>query len=433
MTPFKKIFLLFAFLFLYLFVNISTGDEQGQHSMHSQQAAPAYDASGKGPVINEYTIPTPYSHPFGISVDSKDNIWFTAQAANSIVKFDPVKMIFKEYLIPSAKDLPKAEWKYSPSEKTTPKDVYNVFSVGSPGAMTIDKNDRLWFVEQIGNKIGVFDPSTEQFTEYDIPTPQSNPYDIAMDSEGNVWFAEWNAGKIGKLDFKLKKVVEYDLKKEGGSSRPASIAVDGEDNIWIGDIAMNAIGMFNPKTNVFKGFPIVTALSQPGKIIIDGSKNIWFTEVHSHKIAMLIPSTGVISEADVPGYNSVPQSIIIDKRGRVWYIDNMRNRIGYFDAHAVSFNEFEIPTMNSQPMSMAIDSKGDIWFTENDRGANKIARLVISTVSDVPKQKHIHTEENKPAETKGVGGINIPLWIYLSVIIVVLIIVAAVLIKRKGE
>ncbi|MBI3600303.1 MAG: hypothetical protein HY097_06645 [Nitrospinae bacterium] len=395
--------------------------------MHSQQPAPAPAVSGSGPVINEYTIPTPYSHPFGIAVDSKDNIWFTAQAVNKIVKFDPAKTIFKEYLIPSAKDLPKTDWKYSPTEKTPPKDVYNVFSVGSPGAMTMDKNDRIWFVEHIGNKIGFFDPAAEQFTEYDIPTPQSNPYDIAIDSEGNVWFVEWNGGKIGKLDFKLKKVVEYDLKKEGGNSRPASIAVDAEDNIWIGDIAMNVIGRFNPKTNAFKVFPVVTPLSQPGKILIDSSKNIWFTEVHSHKIAMLIPSTGVISEADVPGYNSVPQSIIIDKKGRVWYIDNMRNKIGYFAPHAVSFSEFDIPTMNSQPMSMAIDSKGDIWFTENDRGANKIASLVMSTVPDTPATKHSHPEENLPTPDSG-----IPLWVYLAIIILTVIIVGIILAKKRG-
>ena len=205
MNPFKKIFLLFTFLFLYLLVNISTGDEQGQHAMHGDTTSVATSKTGEGPVINEYVIPTPYSHPFGIVVDSKDKIWFTAQGTNKIVKFDPVNQTFKEYQIPSTAALPKSDWKYSPAEKTPPKEVYDV-SLGSPGAIIIDKNDKLWFVEQIGNKIGSFEPSTEKFVEYDIPTPQSSPNDLALDSEGNVWFIEWNSGKIGKLDFKIKKV-----------------------------------------------------------------------------------------------------------------------------------------------------------------------------------------------------------------------------------
>src|SRR3990172_8461237 len=63
MNPFKKIFLLFTFLFLYLLVNISTGDEQGQHAMHGDTTSVATSKTGEGPVINEYVIPTPYSHP----------------------------------------------------------------------------------------------------------------------------------------------------------------------------------------------------------------------------------------------------------------------------------------------------------------------------------------------------------------------------------
>jgi len=434
MNPFKKIFLLFAFLFLYILVNISTGDEQGQHAMHGDTKSVAPAKTGEEPVINEYVLPTPYSHPFGITVDSKDKIWFTAHVTNKIVKFDPVNQTFKEYQIPSTAALPKSDWKYSPTNKTPPKEVYDV-SLGSPGAIIIDKNDKLWFVEQIGNKIGSFEPATEKFVEYDIPTPESSPNDLALDSEGNVWFVEWNSGKIGKLDFKIKKVVEYDLKS---NSHPAGIAVDAEDNIWISDVAMNEIGMFNPKTKTYKVFPIATPLSRPGRILIDSSKNIWFPQLHSHKVTMLVPSTGMMSEAVLPGYNSVPQSIIFDKKGRLWYIDDMLNKIGYFEPQSASFHDFDIPTINSQPMNMAIDSKGDIWFTENDRGANKIAQVVISSVPDIPAaHMHEHSEENK-GHTEGmqesaVGG-KVPLWVYVSGILLVIVVISAlVFVKKKRE
>jgi virginiamycin B lyase len=431
MTPFKKIFLLFTFLLLYLLVNISIGDEQGQHAMHGDTTSVAPTKAGEGPVINEYVLPTPYSHPFGIAVDSKDNIWFTAQVTNKIVKFDPSNQTFKEYQIPSTASLTKSEWKYSPTERTTPKDVRDV-TVGSPGAIIIDKNDRLWFVEQIGNKIGSFDPATEKFVEYDIPTPQSNPNDLAIDSEGNVWFVEWNSGKIGKLDFKLKKILEYDLESNG---RLAGITVDAEDNIWITDTAMNEVGRFTPKTKSYRAFPIVTPISRPGKILVDSSNNIWFTQLHSHKVAMLIPSTGMMSEAIIPGYNSVPQSIIFDKKGRLWYIDDMMNKIGYFEHQSASFNEFDIPTINSQPMNMAIDSKGDIWFTEHERGANKIAQLVISTVPDAPvASTHVHSEENKGqvegVQESAVVG-KVPLWVYPSGILLIVVIISALIFVKK--
>jgi len=431
MNPFKKIFILFAFLLFYLLVNISTGDEEGQHTMHGDSTSVAPAKIGEGPVINEYVLPTPYSHPFGIVVDSKDKIWFTAQVSNKIVKFDPVNQTFKEYQIPSTAALPKSDWKYSPTEKTPPKEVYDV-SVGSPGAIIIDKNDKLWFVEQIGNKIGSFEPATEKFVEYDIPTPDSSPNDLALDSEGNVWFVEWNGGKIGKLDFKLKKILEYDLESNG---RPAGIAVDAEDNIWITDVAMNEIGRFTSKTKTYRAFPIVTPLSRPGKILIDISNNIWFTQLHSHKVTMFVPSTGMMSEAILPDYNSVPQSIIFDKKGRLWYIDDMMNKIGYFELQSASFNDFDIPTINSQPMNMAIDSKGDIWFTENDRGANKIAQLVISSVPEIPAAHiHAHSEENKvhteEMQESAVGG-KVPLWVYISGILLIVVVISVLVFMKK--
>src|SRR3989338_10039102 len=163
MNPFKKIFLLFTFLFLYLLVNISTGNEQGQHTMHGDTTSVAPAKTGEGPVINEYVIPTPYSHPFGIAVDSKDKIWFTAQVTNAIVKFDPVNQTFKEFQIPSTVSLTKSEWKYSPTERTPPKEVRDV-SVGSPGAIIVDKNDKLWVVGGKGNKNRSFFPQNKNFS-----------------------------------------------------------------------------------------------------------------------------------------------------------------------------------------------------------------------------------------------------------------------------
>ena len=36
-------------------------------------------------------------------------------------------------------------------------------------------------------------------TEFDIPTPQSRPWDIIGGPDGNIWFTESGSGKIGRL------------------------------------------------------------------------------------------------------------------------------------------------------------------------------------------------------------------------------------------
>ena len=45
----------------------------------------------------------------------------------------------------------------------------------------MDAQDRLWFGEYRGNRIGMFDTRTEQFKEWPLPTPWTDPYDVVVD------------------------------------------------------------------------------------------------------------------------------------------------------------------------------------------------------------------------------------------------------------
>ena len=113
--------------------------------------------------VKEYQIPTPYSQPYGIAVDAQGVVWFSGQAANKIGRLDPSSGTFKEYVIPSAKGVSTDnKWIYSPTERTPPQ-TPSGSSAGSPLNMVVDSQGVLWFTEQLGNKIGRFDPATESF------------------------------------------------------------------------------------------------------------------------------------------------------------------------------------------------------------------------------------------------------------------------------
>ena len=51
----------------------------------------------------------------------------------------------------------------------------------------MDSQDRLWFAEFRGNKIGMFDTKTERFQEWNVPTAWTNPYDAVLDKLGEVF------------------------------------------------------------------------------------------------------------------------------------------------------------------------------------------------------------------------------------------------------
>ena len=44
--------------------------------------------------------------------------------------------------------------------------------------IVVGANGMIWFTEINSNKIGMFNPNTEEFKEFPIPTPSSRPQDL---------------------------------------------------------------------------------------------------------------------------------------------------------------------------------------------------------------------------------------------------------------
>jgi streptogramin lyase len=70
---------------------------------------------------------------------------------------------------------------------------------GFPYGVAVDAEGNIWFVQHIGNAIGVLYRNNYTVKDYRIPTPDSNTQWLAIDSSGNVWFAESAGNAIGVL------------------------------------------------------------------------------------------------------------------------------------------------------------------------------------------------------------------------------------------
>jgi virginiamycin B lyase len=57
----------------------------------------------------------------------------------------------------------------------------------------------LYFTEYPGNRIGRMDPTGNLLAEYDVPTPDSVPIQIAAGPKRTIWFTENAANQIGRL------------------------------------------------------------------------------------------------------------------------------------------------------------------------------------------------------------------------------------------
>src|SRR5712671_5896912 len=128
--------------------------------------------------------------PYGIYQvisDSKNNLWMAEFNKGHLGKLD-------------AKTL-KVTW----------------FAPPTPNArvrrLRVDDQDRILMTLYRGNKIAVFDPKTEKFTEYGLP-PQTNPYRAMIDKNGEIWTGAMHTDRAVRLDPNTGKTVEYLLPKE---------------------------------------------------------------------------------------------------------------------------------------------------------------------------------------------------------------------------
>lgn len=264
-------------------------------------------------------------------------------------------------------------------EKARGTKSFSVSEIGSPTAMALAGDGSIWFVQRYGNSLGRLDPSTKEIVEMPVPTPQSAPHGLAVAKDGTVWFTERNANKIGSYNPASKRFKEFTI--PGKNRQPAGIALDPSGNVWYAEADGNAIAKLDPATAMIKTYPLMTPFATPSEIAVDAKGNVWFTQLNANALGMIRAEGGVIDDAQIPTYASVPMGLALDPAGRVWFTETRGNKIGFFDPAIPLFKEFDIPTTHSLPTSIALDAKGNVWFTENDRDANKLAMLPASEVA----------------------------------------------------
>jgi virginiamycin B lyase len=146
---------------------------------------------------------------YGVGVDSKNNFYGMNLGGEFVTKVD-------------AKTL-----KATPFRTPTPN--------SGPRRGHMDDQDRLWFGEFRGNKLGMFDTKTEKFTEYPLPTAWTNPYDAILDNAGYAWTGGMSNDHIVRVNIKNGEMTEYLLPRMTNVRR---VNVDNSTNpptFWVGN------------------------------------------------------------------------------------------------------------------------------------------------------------------------------------------------------
>ena len=103
-----------------------------------------------------------------------------------------------------------------------------------PRRAVMDDQDRLWFAQYRGNKIGVFDTKTEKFEEWPMTVPWTQPYDVALDKNGEVWTGSMINDRIVRLEPKTGKTVDYLLPRFTNIRRVYVDNTTARPTFWVG-------------------------------------------------------------------------------------------------------------------------------------------------------------------------------------------------------
>jgi virginiamycin B lyase len=328
--------------------------------------------------IDEYVAPTPDSAPLAITVDKDGIVWFTESNATKLGRFDPANHSFRDYLVPGVGDMwgitvdsKGYVWltQYSGRGAVNPGGAIipgghgrllrfnpangnftavDIPTVGSfPFRLITDEQGRVWFTELLGNRIGIYDPSSSRLREYVVPTNFSGPADLTFDTHGALWFTEAYNRSVAKFNMDDGSFVEYRFSSLDPAqlvSSPVGIAIAEDGNVWVADHGGNWIVEFNPSSKEVIRYPT------------------HFPPEHVYGI-------------------SIPNGLLIDSQGRVWFSEHGGNSIGYLDPSTQTMVEYPIPTGPlSTALWVALAPDGDVWFTE--WSANKIG--VVHANSAVP-------------------------------------------------
>jgi len=300
-------------------------------------------------VYVEYDMPGPSRMPFSAAPDKNGYLWIPDfGVANKITRLDPKTGEMKDFSIP------------------------NVGTGGVHSAVPA-ADGSVWIAEQGPNKIGKWDPATQQITEYQdayvtgkegiedggskhtirvdptgkvwasgVPLVRFDPetgkfarfiegeyaYDIKPDKNGDAWFTSPFPNKIGKVDGKTMKVTQWSSPTPDSFPRRMEIGPDGM--IYYGEFLGGKVGRFDPKTQTFKEFSLPGPDPSPYAVGFDADGNFWYDSHNMDLLGRFDPRTGKIVEYPFPHPEPAMREFFRDSQGRMWYGSAPNNKVGYF-------------------------------------------------------------------------------------------------------
>ena len=351
--------------------------------------APAGADTGSGGItIKEFApFATPASFPCEVAIDNNGNLWTDEFLGNGYGRVDPTTGAVREIKLPNAG--------------------------GLPGGQNRGPNGDIWFVEGGGNALGVLHPDTETIST--IPFPWTNigadnlpllsplqnglgiPFDDSWGRDGKIYFTLVGLNAIGSYDPATQQFEKFPIPT--ALAGPIAMEKGPGNLIAIAEGTANKIATFDVYTHQWVEYPIPTPNSLPGGLTVSPDQQyIYFDETLNNKIGRIDLATGQIKEYDLMALREQllgdtlalanplpnPGQLRFGSDGKLYFVEGTftgGGRIGQLDVNTSEFHEYNTPTPLSSPCDLNNTVPGRIYFGEFT--GNRIGYFDIPNTVDV--------------------------------------------------
>ncbi|MDV4343621.1 tandem-95 repeat protein [Methanoculleus sp. YWC-01] len=205
---------------------------------------------------------------------------------------------------------------------------------------------------------------------------------------------------------------------DGNFSWPAGIAVNAVGNIYVADAGNNRIQKFTGSAFLIKWGSYGTGDGQfdrPWGVAVDSADNVYVVDNWNHRIQKFDADGTFLTTLGSLGANEgqflYPQGVTVDRAGNVYVADTSNYRIQKFDADGTFLTMWGSSGYSDgqfwSPWSVAVDSAGNVYVA--DRGNNRIqkfAPIPIPTITGIAPNSSTNNGPVSITDLSGTGFID---------------------------
>jgi streptogramin lyase len=191
-----------------------------------------------------------------------------------------------------------------------------------------------------------------------------------FDSNGDLWLTGFWEG-IRKWDRSKDEILRWEVPLYRGA--PYGLTIDSKDRVWLAEAGTDGVGVFDPKTENFRHYQLVTdhpLAYQFRRVGVDSKDIVWAATWASYaaqnsKLYRLDPVTAEVEGWKIPIEYANPYDTAADHLDNIWIATS--NHVVKFDQNTKRFTLYPVTTRTDIPR-LTITKEGAIWFTPRNAG-----------------------------------------------------------------